>query len=440
MTPETSTPAITEAVQLFREGKQQESRDCLQRIILKESSQIEALLWLARVTPDPQEAIAAAELAHRLDPDNEIAQRAVIEVRKREEELPGLAAEQEGRSAPVTLSTGMPLAQARMVPWPFRGVNRPMGKALEEGTISLRDLAYAVERARDSRVQEAAKTLLLAHLTGAEPLEPPPPLKVVAGSRYVEEEERHATIRLGMAAGVGMALTIEAVVIAIIAGILDLLRAIETPTWLWLTPFVALGFGWISTIFLDRFKDRADQFRVGRRGEDRVVDELRYHLDGRWTLFRNFELPYRDWGDIDLVLVGPGGVRVFEVKAYSGQNRNIGDRWERKDGWRWRKLTAHPGHQARRNAARLRDYLSERGVSLKWVEAVVVWAGEPNSLGVQDPATPVWSLDELSDHVEEIWQSQTLPESVVQRVVEVLEEAVHALHAREAGARVSSDS
>ncbi len=45
------------------------------------------------------------------------------------------------------------------------------------------------------------------------------------------------------------------------------------------------------------------------------VEELRYHLDGQWTLYRNPEWPHRRRGHVDLVLVGPGGLWALEVKA-----------------------------------------------------------------------------------------------------------------------------
>jgi hypothetical protein len=129
-------------------------------------------------------------------------------------------------------------------------------------------------------------------------------------------------------------------------------------------------------------------------------------------------------GDVDLILVGLGGIWAFEVKAYSGQIRNVGDRWQRKARWGWRKLTSHPGRQASRNAARLKEYLEGQDVNVRWVQPVVIWAGEQGVLTVEDPATPVWDLEELSDHIEDLWQSKSLTEETVQQAVGVLDQAV----------------
>jgi tetratricopeptide (TPR) repeat protein len=413
-------PEVTQAIDLYRAGELQESHDCLRDFLLQQPAHLDALLWLAKVTPDHQEAIAAAELALKLDPGNEIAQRAVIAVRERAEESAEQAAEQAELSAAVALSTGMTLAQARAVKWPFRGVNRPIGEVLDDRTIALRDLGWAVEEAWDTQVKDAAKTILLTHLVGAEPDELPLPLKVIVASRFSELQERRNLVYFAALSGASLLLLSELGILTVGSLVLKW----NWPIWVSLVLFAVIGFLVGAARFTDRYRDLADQYRLGRWGEEKVVDALRYSLDGRWTLFHNFEWPNRRWGDMDLVLVGPGGVWVFEVKAYSTRVRNIGDRWERRSGRGWRKLTTHPGHQARRNAARLKEYLKSHSVDVRWVEPAVVWAGEPGSLAVEDPATPVWNLEELSDHAEELWQSRSLPEEAVQQVVGVLERVI----------------
>jgi hypothetical protein len=115
------------------------------------------------------------------------------------------------------------------------------------------------------------------------------------------------------------------------------------------------------------------------------------------------------------------------VKVYSGQIRNIGDRWEKKSRWWWRKLAKHPGEQARRNAVRLKEYLKDRGADVGWVQAVVVWADKEGTLTVDDPAVPVWTLEELPDHIEELWQKRSLDSEMAQKAVDVLNQTVKAV-------------
>jgi hypothetical protein len=417
-------PAIREAIQLYRAGKQHESRDCLRSFLLQQPAHIDALLWLARVSPDPQEAVAAAELALKLDPANEVAQRAVITVRKQAGETPKQPVEQAELLATVALSTGMTLGQARAVNWSPRNVNRPIGEALDEKIITLRDLAWAMESAFDARIRDAARTILITHLVGAEPKEPPPPLKVIIGSDFSEWQERRSLLFFSFVTGAALTLLLVLVIVDLAVLVFSVTYKQQLFNQICFPLLVIVGIIWAVSRWNLGFADQAEQYRLGRWGEEDVVDQLRLLLDGRWTLFRNLEWPNRKWGDVDLVLVGPGGVWAFEVKAYSGQIRNIGDRWEKKGRWGWRRLTKHPGQQASRNAARLKEYLRDQGIDVGWVQAAVIWASEEGTLTVSDPATPVWTLEELPDHVEEIWQNRNLSEETVQKVVEVLRRTV----------------
>jgi len=413
---------VSKAIQLYREGKQQESRDCLRDFFLQQPSYTDALLWLAKVTPDPQEAIAAADLALKLDPGNEVAQRAVIAVQERESEPPGTTKKQAELSATITLSTGMTRSQAQAVIWRSRGINRPIGEALDDGTIGLRDLTWAIEHAWDTRIRDAARTILLTHLVSAEPQEPPAPLRVIVGSRFSERQER-----IGIAISVALAgALILLMVELLIVSFLTLVLQWKWPCWAAASLLPLIGLFELTIRITNRFSDQAEQYRKGRWGEDKAIETLRYSLDGRWTLWRNLEWPNRKWGDIDLILVGPGGVWALEVKAYSGRVRNVGDRWERKGRWRWRRLTTHPGQQARRNAARLKAYLENHGANVTWVQPIVVWAGDSENLTVQDPATPVWLLAELPAHVDKLFQDRSLSEKTMQQIANILEQAVKA--------------
>jgi hypothetical protein len=299
-------PAIRDAIQLYRAGKRQESRDCLRDFLLHQPNHIDALLWLAKVSPDPQEAIVSAELALKLDPSSEIAQRAVIAVRKQAENSPKQPAEQAELLSTVALSTGMTLGQARAVNWRFRGINKPIGEALDDKTITLRDLGWALENAYDTRIRDAVRTILVANLVGAEPKEPPPPLKVVIGSDFSEWQERRSMLFFSFLAGAVLTLLL-------VLGIVDLAVLVFSVTYkqqlfnqLCFPLLVILGIVWVISRWGLRFADQAEQYRSGRWGEEDVVDQLRFLLDGRWTLFRNLEWPSRNWGDVDLALIGPG--------------------------------------------------------------------------------------------------------------------------------------
>ena len=63
-------------------------------------------------------------------------------------------------TSPGPLSLKITLEQARSTIWPFsRYKGQPMGRLVETRQLSLRDLSYAIESARDERVRQAAIAL-----------------------------------------------------------------------------------------------------------------------------------------------------------------------------------------------------------------------------------------------------------------------------------------
>lgn len=65
-------------------------------------------------------------------------------------------------------------------------------------------------------------------------------------------------------------------------------------------------------------------WREGEVGEQRVVERLAGLLDDSWTLLQGYRNPR---GEIDQILVGPGGVHAIEVKNKNGVIHCQGDRW-----------------------------------------------------------------------------------------------------------------
>lgn len=169
-----------------------------------------------------------------------------------------------------------------------------------------------------------------------------------------------------------------------------------------------------------------NQYMAGQKGEEELIRLLQRNLDESWVIFRNIDLPDRQ-GDIDLVLVGPGGMYALEVKVYSGNNRNFGERWQRKYLGRWVALEKNPSEQAKRNAVRLSNFLREAGLNV-WVEPRVVWAGE-GKLWLKKPAVPVWKLAEPGWIESELKKGKkSLESETVQRVVGMLKVYLQGYH------------
>ncbi len=326
------------------------------------------------------------------------------------------------------------LAQARATPWPFRPYKgRPMGELIDTRQVGLKDLGYAVENAWDERVRQAAIVLLAARLNQVveEPPSPAGPLKVVSAGRSYSEHKQFVWISVqGMLIG---AMGVLWLLLAIWA-IRSLasspsgpdIKRLASPagiTALLLLLAVGLGLGLlISRLFdwmMSKIEERIQNYRLGQEGEERVVEAMRQSLDGNWTLFRNITLPGRNKGDIDLVLVGPTGVWAVEVKTFTGEYRNIGERWEYRVGNRWKLLKSSPSRQAQNNAARLAGFFRADGIR-QWVTPVVAWANPENPPSVENPMVAVWTLDRLPEELGNIWQGRTVEESVRARIIEKL--------------------
>jgi hypothetical protein len=313
----------------------------------------------------------------------------------------------------------MTLREARAVNWPFRGINQPIGDALDAGLISLRDLGWALQGTQ-GRVQTAARTILFTHVAGIEPATLPRPLRIISGSRYVERQERRALALAIIAASAGLLICAVLVIGSVVNWWFDTGAA----GWVALVVLVPLASYLVG--FMDRMSEITRSYRMGRWGEERVLEHMRGLLDDRWTLFRNFTWPQGKGGDIDMILVGPSGIWAFEVKTYSGDVRNVGDRWQRRGKWRWHRLSHHPGKQARREAARLQSFLEQIGIN--YVQPVVLWASSASdafevvgTLQVERPKTPVWSMKDLPDRLERIVHEEpSLAMDTVNQIVQLL--------------------
>lgn len=70
--------------------------------------------------------------------------------------------------------------------------------------------------------------------------------------------------------------------------------------------------------------DREEAIRAGRDAELRVAADLERALDGDWVLLRGYR---NRRGEIDGLLLGPGGLFAYEVKYLNGTVHISGDRW-----------------------------------------------------------------------------------------------------------------
>lgn len=318
---------------------------------------------------------------------------------------------------------GMTLEKARNTPWPFgQFKGQLMGALLETRQITLKDLGYAIEQAYSENVRQAAVALSLSRMEQAvkEPVHAGI-INVVSGGRSYSARRESQLIFLegailGLLLGAGLmfsAVSLPGLFHPSLGG-KSFIEIAFSPAGIIalaiLTGFLILIL-WLQNFILDRIMNRLDrqieQHRLGQEGEDQTVQMAIQALDGTWSIFRNVILPGRSKGDLDIVLVGPPGVWVLEVKNFRGTYRNIGERWELQKGQNWKSASVNPSRQARDNAARLGNFLKAEHIE-RFVEPVVVWANEESRLSVENPSTVIWRYDHIPDELGNIWQSDKL--------------------------------
>lgn len=114
---------------------------------------------------------------------------------------------------------------------------------------------------------------------------------------------------------------------------------------------------------------REDSIRAGSAAEQRVADVLGRALGADWTLFRGYR---NRRGEIDGLLLGPGGLFAYEVKYHNATVHISGDDWQSEKFDRFGNQVSgrapmsdrrgrSPSRQLSEPAAMLADWLAKRG-------------------------------------------------------------------------------
>ncbi|PPK65237.1 NERD domain-containing protein [Actinokineospora auranticolor] len=121
------------------------------------------------------------------------------------------------------------------------------------------------------------------------------------------------------------------------------------------------------------------RYEAGAAAEERAAWELVARFDDRWALFSGYT---NRRGEVDLVVVGPGGVWAVEVKGRGVRVHVDGDGWTYEKFDRYGNLVEEDdlsdrsgrswGRQVRDVADALEGFLGRRGVPVSVYAAVVV--------------------------------------------------------------------
>ena len=140
-----------------------------------------------------------------------------------------------------------------------------------------------------------------------------------------------------------------------------------------------------------------NRWHQGTEGEDSVLHTLR-GLPDSYTAVANFVAPGTHQGDMDLLVLGPAGVLVIEVKSYTGRYACHGDTWftVHPDGSR-RPLRGSVSRQLKRAGKSVAHYLVDCDISVPIHTAAVFRTGV--ELDLTRPTVPILLETALCDHV-----------------------------------------
>jgi hypothetical protein len=157
-------------------------------------------------------------------------------------------------------------------------------------------------------------------------------------------------------------------------------------------------------------------FEQGREGEERVVNSLTNSLGPGWYIFRNFVLPAEN-EDIDVVLVGPGGIYAIEVDNYSGgMNFERSRCYIKTPQGKFYRQRRRSDTQAAQTSVHLDAFLKDHGTGSP--AAVKRLAVVSESHGASDKG--VCTVEQLRARMRTIAESDVLSAAQVGRVVSIL--------------------
>lgn len=138
-------------------------------------------------------------------------------------------------------------------------------------------------------------------------------------------------------------------------------------------------------------------YNGGWQGEKQVANLLSSSLSDDYYLINDLYL-HGGGGDIDHVVLAPGGVFVLETKNWSGHINCSGDEWHRAGK---RNFKGSPSRQVKRNAAKIKAILDNstlRNLGI-WVEGVVVITNRHAILHLNNPSVTVLKLPQIAEYI-----------------------------------------
>lgn len=168
------------------------------------------------------------------------------------------------------------------------------------------------------------------------------------------------------------------------------------------------GYGWAGAAFLGlsginsgvKAMRNYNRYLRGLEGEDAALAALQ-SLPDTYACITNFVVPGTRHGDSDLLVVGPFGVLVIEVKTYTGHYACHGDTWFRvHDNQTRQPLRTSVSRQLKRNIKAVQHYLVDSEIAAP-VLGVVVFRSTAH-LDLVHPTVPILTHETIGKHIESL--------------------------------------
>ena len=158
-------------------------------------------------------------------------------------------------------------------------------------------------------------------------------------------------------------------------------------------------------------------YKGGRQGEQNVIGTLSRNLNDDYYLINGVCIG--GGGDIDHIVLGPGGVFVLETKNWSGKININGDQWQRPG----KQAMGSPSLQAKRNTQKVKRLLDQTPTLRDiWVEGIVVLTNQHANLTISNSTVTILKLPQLASHIKGRTGNQ-LTEQQIQQIAKQIQNA-----------------
>jgi len=155
----------------------------------------------------------------------------------------------------------------------------------------------------------------------------------------------------------------------------------------------------------------------GWNGEKQVINLLSSKLSDDFLLLNSLYLR-GGGGDIDHVVLSPGGIFVLETKNWSGNIVCNGDNWQRSGK---ESFNASPSRQVKRNVATIRSIIDSNSTLRHlgiWVQGIIVFTNVHAKLRINNPTALIVKLPQLPDQILANSGSKTFSHDQLEEIAE----------------------